>query len=266
MKLTRPLVVLDLETTGTWIQKDRIIEIAMIRCPPSGERETYHRRVNPGMPIPPVVAAMTGIDDAVVKEAPRFREIAREVAGFIGDADLGGFNIQRFDLPLLQREMRDAGVDFDWCGRTVYDAQKIFHIHERRDLGAAYAFYCRKDLSDAHSALADTRATLEVLEAQVTRYGEGREEIEALKEFDYARRPEFLDPERRFRWWNGRLYMMFGKYNGKLPLTEVAKIDRPYLEWILSRDFSPAVKEVVRAALDGRVPGSPPEETAPGNM
>lgn len=254
MKLTKPLVILDLETTGTWIEKDRIIEIGMIRLSPSGEKKTYLKRVNPLMPIPPAVCKLTGITDADVKDAPVFKSIAKEVVDFIGEADLGGFNVDKFDIPLLERELTEAQAQFGFAGRSVYDAQKVFHLNEKRDLTAAYAFYCGKPLAGAHSALADTEAALEVLVAQVERYGGGDLSIEVVGRFNYRELTEFYDAERKFRWWNGELYMMFGKYAKKESLREVARKDPGYLEWMLSRDFSEEVKELISGALRGRFP------------
>lgn len=257
MKISQPLVILDLETTGIWIEKDRIIEIAMIRCLPDGSKTSYNTYVNPGMPIPPVVTKVTGIKDADVKDAPRFRDIAPEVLKFLEDADLGGFNLERFDLPLLERELAEAGIKFEWKKRNIYDAQKVYHLHERRDLSAAYRFYCGKELMDAHSALADTQAALDVLAAQVQKYGNGQDAIESLRSFNYRPKTEFLDADRKLRWWNGEIYMMFGKYAKKIPLKDIAKNDRPYLEWILSGDFSEEVKEIVEQALEGQLPQPP---------
>jgi DNA polymerase III subunit epsilon len=151
MKLTKPLVVLDLETTGIWIEKDRIIEIGMVKLSPDGQQEIYNTKVNPGMPIPAFVTQLTGISDADVKAAPAFGAIAGRVKSFMEGADLGGFNVERFDLPLLAREFIDEGISFDYSNRTIYDAQKIYHLHERRDLSAAFAFYCRQDLKDAEN-------------------------------------------------------------------------------------------------------------------
>ena len=254
MILTRPLVILDLETTGIWIEKDRIIEIAMIRCHPEGARKIYNQRVNPGISIPKEVTAVTGICDSDVKDSPRFKDIASEVVAFLDDADLGGFNIERFDLPLLAREITEAGLKWDWSSRAIYDAQKVYHLHEKRNLAAAYKFYCDSDLEDAHSALADSEAALQVLAEQLKKYGQGSAHIEALKEFQYEERSEFYDAERKFRWWNRELYMMFGKYARKEHLREVARTDRPYLEWILTQNFSEEVKELVERALEGKFP------------
>ncbi|MDD3982674.1 MAG: 3'-5' exonuclease [Candidatus Omnitrophota bacterium] len=266
MKLSKELITLDLETTGTWIEKDKIIEIAMIKSFPSGEEQVYSKRVNPGMNIPPAVIELTGIDDEAVKEAPAFGEIAGEVSAFLGDADLAGFNIEAFDLPLLGKELNSCGYKFSAQGRRIYDAKKIYHLNEKRDLSAAYRFYCGKTLEDAHSALADTRACLEVLVSQASKYiGEGSG-IEELGKFDYKPKPEFYDEERRFRWWNGKLYIMFGKYARKYSLEDLAREDRKYLEWIVSADFSLSVKELAEKALRGEFPKNPAGEgQAPGN-
>ncbi|HOY09292.1 MAG TPA: 3'-5' exonuclease [Candidatus Omnitrophota bacterium] len=257
MKLQRPLVVLDLETTGTWIDKDRIIEVGMIRCLADGGRLSYEKRVNPGMPIPPEVVEVTGINNDDVRDAPYFRQIAGEVLEFLADADLAGFNIERFDLPLLTREFSDAGIKFDYSRRAVYDAQKIYHLHERRDLTAAYNFYCHKELEGAHSAIVDSEATLEVLAAQLNKYGRGAENLDALQGFDYKQRTDFYDTGRKFRWWNGELYMMFGKYARKEGLKTIAQKDRKYLEWILTQNFTDEIKDLVEGALEGHFPQPP---------
>jgi DNA polymerase III subunit epsilon len=254
MKLTNPLVVLDLETTGVWIEKDRIIEIGMVKVNLDGKQEIFSSRVNPCMPIPPVVTELTGISDADVKNAPAFGQIAGKVLAFMEGADIGGFNVERFDLPLLAREFSDAGIKFEYAGRTVYDAQKVYHLHERRDLTAAFSFYCQQDLKDAHSATADAQATLAILEQQLIRYAANREDIEGLKEFDYKQSSEFFDNERKFRWWNGDLYMTFGKYAKKESLKSIAKKDPSYLEWVLDKDFSDEVKSMIQGVLNGKHP------------
>lgn len=257
MDIKRHLVVFDLETTGTWVEKDRIIEIAIIRISPSGERDVYCKRVNPLMPIPSVVEKLTGITNEMVADAPSFTMIASEVLAFIGDADIGGFNVEKFDIPLLERELRDAGLPFSFMGRIVYDGQRVFHLNEKRDLTAAYALYCGKPLEGAHGALADTKATLEVLEAQVARYGEGETSIDVLNKFNYREQTEFFDGDRKFRWWNGELYMMFGKYARKESLRDIVRIDPGYLQWMVGKDFSEEIKELVRNALRGQFPKQP---------
>lgn len=257
VKTTRPLIVLDLETTGTWLEKDRIVEIALVRLQPDGARGSYLSRVNPGMPIPPRVSQITGITDADVKDAPPFKKIAQEVLEFLGEADLGGFNVERFDLVILERELFNAGLKFEWRSRVIYDAQKIYHIHEKRDLKAAYQFYCGKELVNGHTAMGDTEATLEILVAQVQKYGKVEEGIESLRDFDYERIDDFYDPERKFRWWNGELYPVFGKYGRKTSLKEIAQKDSSYLQWLLTTDFSEAGKKLITNALAGRFPAAP---------
>lgn len=254
MKLLRPLVVFDLETTGTWIEKDRIVEIGMVKLLPDGSSLNYVKRVNPGMPIPPNVSRIIDITDDDVKDAPRFKDIAKEVLEFIGDSDIGGFNILRFDLPILEREFFDAGFSFHWHNRCIYDAQKVYHIHEKRDLAAAYKLYCNKELDKAHSALGDAEATVEIFAEQVKKYGAEEQGIESLKDFDYGHSSAYYDKERKFSWWNGQLYPTFGKYAKKKDIKYILKNDRPYLEWILAKDFSEEVKTMVRKVLGGEFP------------
>ncbi len=257
MKITRPLVVLDLETTGTWVERDRIVEIALVKLKPNGSSEKFESRVNPGMPIPPRVSEITGITDADVKEAPPFKAIAAKVLEFIGDADLGGFNVERFDLVILERELFEAGLKFPWRGRAIYDAQRIYHLHEKRDLKAAYLFYCGKVLVNGHTAMGDTEATLEILGSQVERYGKPDLGVECLRDFKYERMDDYYDEEKKFRWWNGELYPVFGKYARRKSLREIAKEEPAYLEWILKQDFTERVKSLARDAMAGKFPSGP---------
>lgn len=254
MKLSKDLVLLDLETTGVWVEKDRIIEIALIKCCPAKTRQTYHKKINPGIPIPKIVTELTGISNADVKDAPNFRALSKEILDFIGNCDLAGFNIERFDLPLLEREFYDVGMKFEWKSRKIYDAQKVFHLNEKRDLSAAYKFYCNKDLIGAHTALADTEAVYEILAEQIKKYGDGDPNLSVLDKFEYTANSDFYDAERKFCWWNGKLYPTFGKYARKQPLEDLVKNDANYLHWILKSDFSDGIKDLVKAALEGRLP------------
>ncbi|MDP8212352.1 MAG: 3'-5' exonuclease [Candidatus Zapsychrus exili] len=253
MKLLKELIVFDLETTGIWVEKDKIVEIAMIKCLPNGERVTYVKRVNPEMPIPRNVSELIGITNEDVKDAPVFKQIAKEIVDFIGDSDFSGFNVERFDLPVLCRELSTAGYNLELKTSRIYDAQKIFHVNEKRDLTAAYKFYCAKDLKNAHSALADTEATLQILSSQLEKYGED-DDLQSLDKFDYKNNIEFFDDSRKFRWWNGKLYMMFGKYAKRYSLEELVKKDQGYLEWILSANFSEEVKDLIEDAIRGKFP------------
>ena len=251
------MVVFDLETTGVWIEKDKIVEIGMIKLMPDGSRQDYLKRVNPGMPIPPEVSRVINITDDDVKHAPRFKDIAKEALEFIGDSDIGGFNIERFDLPVLEREFFEAGLNFNWRERNIYDAQKIYHIHEKRDLTAAYQLYCGKKLSNAHSALGDAEATMQIFDAQIKKYGAEKQGIESLKDFDYERSGAFFDKGHKFCWWNGELYPTFGKYRRRKHVKDMINDDRQYLEWILKGDFSEEVKTMIKKALSGDLPQAP---------
>ena len=254
MKVTNSLVCLDVESTGVWVEKDKVIEIALVKYNPDGSKDTFYKRINPGISIPEAITKLTGISDQDVKDAPHFKQVAQEAFDFIGNSDLGGFSIERFDLPLLEREFTEAGIQFEWKDRKIYDAQKVFHLNEKRDLTAAYKFYCNKDLVGAHSALADSEAVLCILEKQVEKYGEGQAELSVLDKFEYTSHSDYLDAERKFCWWNGKLYLMFGKYARKTPLEELVKSDPGYLNWVAGADFSEPVKNIIRQALKGTIP------------
>lgn len=259
--LQRPIVFLDLETTGPNPGVDRIIEIALIKVHPDGRRESLARRVHPGMPIPPDSTRVHGITDADVAAAPRFPEIADEILRLLGDADLAGFNIQRFDLPVLLREMALAGRRMDLTDRAVVDAQVIFHRMEPRHLAAAYRYYCGKDLVAPHTAAADAEACLEVLDAQLVTYPDlprTPREIYArftVRDNAAADPAAAVEPSGRFAWEGDEVVFTFGPEGIKgRPLREVAARDRGFLQWILRKDFSPEVKAIAQDALDGKFP------------
>ena len=195
LKLKRPIVFFDLETTGVDSAKDRIVEVSMIKIMPDGEEICKTRKLNPGMHIPEEATAIHGITDDDVKDCPTFAQVAKSLAQFLQGCDFGGFNSNRFDLPLLVEEFMRAGVEGDFKRRRFIDVQNIFHKKEQRTLVAAYKFYCDRDLTEAHSAEADTRATYEVLQAQLDRYPDLENDVDALAEFssrgasaDYAGR------------------------------------------------------------------------------
>ena len=181
--LDRPLVFFDLEATGISPENDRIVDIAMVKRNPDGTETAYSSLVHPGMPIPREASAVHHITDDMVASAPYFKELAPRVLDFIGDADLGGFNVAKFDIPMLQAELKRGGFELPMGKRRVLDAQAIYHKMERRTLAAAYQFYCGKPLPDAHRAEPDARASLEVFWAQLERYQELPKDWDGLNQF-----------------------------------------------------------------------------------
>lgn len=234
IQLSRPIVFIDLETTGIDICKDRIIEVAIIKIFPDRKREVVHKRVNPGMPIPKSSSDIHGILDEHVKDAPTFKQIAHDLNEFIGDSDLSGYNSNRFDIPLLVEEFLRANIELDMASRRMLDVQTIFHMMEKRTLGAAYKFYCEKDLIDAHSAEADASATWEILEAQLERYTHLGETLDTILKF--TGEEKLIDFARRLSYDNGVEVFNFGKYKGR-PVRDVLKADPGYYQWIMKGDF-----------------------------
>lgn len=258
LNLTKPLIIFDLEATGTNIATDRIVEIAMFKIHPDGHEDFRHHLVNPGMPIPEVVVAIHGITDERVKNEPAFKDIAGNLNAFIANSDLSGYNSIKFDIPLLVEEFLRAGVEFDMKGRRVVDVQNIFHKMEPRTLKAAYKFYCNNELFDAHSAEADARATYEVLLAQLERY-EGVEyvdnqgkmsvpvvnDINALNQFSIYNRNADLVGHLLFN-AKGQETINFGKHKGKI-VEEIFKTEPSYYDWMMKGDFPLSTKRVITA-------------------
>ncbi|MFY9549997.1 MAG: 3'-5' exonuclease [Thermoanaerobaculia bacterium] len=246
--LERPLVVFDTETTGTNPRADRIIEIACVKVHPDGRREQYVRRYQPGIPIPASSTAIHGISDADVASAPRFREVAAELAAFLEGCDLAGYNIAGFDLPVLRAEFLRAGVAFEVSERRLVDAQRIFFSREPRHLAAAARFYCQSEHEGAHGALADAEMTLRVLAGQLARYRELPRTVAELHELFCAGIDQDLDPEGRFRLVNGEPTVNFGKNRGRL-LKDISREEPGFLRWILKGDFSEPVKAIAKKFL-----------------
>ncbi len=243
LKLKRPIVFFDLETTGVDTAHDRIVEISMIKIMPDGERIVKTRKLNHEMHIPEAATAVHGITDEDVKDCPRFAQVAKSLAQFLTGCDFGGFNSNRFDMPVLVEEFLRAGVDVDFKRRRFVDVQNIFHKMEQRTLVAAYKFYCDKDLTDAHSAEADTLATYEVLKAQLDRYPELENDIDALADFssrgetaDYAGRIVYDD--------KGSEVFGFGKYKGRR-VEDIFEQDPSYYTWMMNGDFPLYTKKVI---------------------
>lgn len=243
LNLKRPIIFFDLETTGVDTCRDRIVEISMIKIMPDGEEIVKTRRLNPGMLIPPQATAVHGITDEDVKDEPTFAQVAKSLAQFIQGCDFGGFNSNRFDLPLLAEEFMRAGVEVDFKRRKFIDVQNIFHKKEQRTLVAAYKFYCDKELDDAHSAEADTRATYEVLKAQLERYDDLENDIDALSA--YSCRGEAADYAGRILYnEKGEEVFGFGKYKGR-SVAEVFASEPSYYAWMMNGDFPLYTKKVI---------------------
>lgn len=234
LQLNRPLAFIDLETTGTNVATDRIVEIAIVKIMPDGSRQSKVKRLNPTIPIPPASTAVHGISDADVQNEPTFKQVANELRQFLQNCDIAGYNSNRFDIPLLVEEFLRVGLDFEIAGRRFIDVQKIFHLMEKRTLGAAYKFYCDKTLDNAHSAEADAMATYEILQAQIDRYKELQNDVTALA--DFTKEEAFIDFGRRFILENGVEIFNFGKHKGR-PVRVVLKEEPQYYDWMMKSDF-----------------------------
>lgn len=236
LQLKRPLVFFDIESTGLSPEKDRIVEISLIKVYPDGHEEVRTRRLNPECHIPEESTAVHGITDDDVRDCPTFRQVAKSLASMIQGCDIAGYNSNRFDVPLLGEEFIRADVEVDFSRCRFIDVQTIFHKMERRTLEAAYKFYCDKDLTEAHSAEADTRATLEVLKAQLDRYPEDlQNDVEFLSSFTAQQRN--LDLAGRFVYnEKDEVVINFGKHKG-VPVAEVLKKEPGYYDWVMKADF-----------------------------
>ena len=256
LKLKRPLAFFDLETTGVNIAIDRIVEIAILKVLPGGEEQVYTKRINPEIPIPAGSSIFHGIYDEDIQDAPTFKSVAAEIKEFLGDADLAGYNSNKFDVPMLMEEFLKAGVDFSLEGRSFIDVQNIFHQMEQRTLKAAYKFYCNESLENAHQAEADVRATYEVLKAQLTKYeGVSFEDkhgelsvpvvndVEALHEFTNLSKP--VDFAGRLVYdEDGDVCINFGKHKGK-KIEDIFDVEPSYYAWMQNGDFPLYTKKVL---------------------
>lgn len=253
IQLDRPLAFFDIESTGLNPLNDRIIDLAIVKLLPGGGREKVVFRVNPGVPIPSDATRIHGITDADVASAPLFKDVVREVLAAFEGCDLAGFNVIRYDLPLLSAECARAGTPFEANDRRLIDAQRIFHQRERRDLTAALKFYCHEDLEGAHGALADVEATVKVLEGQYAAYADLPAEPDALHAYCNPVDRSRVDSEGKLRWSDGEVVIAFGKNSG-VKVRDLVRDDPGYLKWILSKDFPEDTKDVIRGALEGRYP------------
>ena len=248
LELNRPIAFIDLETTGVSLSSDRIVEIAIIKVLPDNSRQVKRKLINPEMPIPKESSDIHGITDDMVAAASTFKQAANEIKMFIENCDLGGYNSNRFDIPILMEEFLRAGMDVDLSTRRMIDVQHIFYTMEPRTLTAAYKFFCEKELVDAHSAEADVAATIDVFQAQLKRYQNLGNSVDSIlaeigeeKIVDYARRFAFDD--------KGIEIFNFGKHKGK-PVTNVLKSEPQYYDWMMRGDFPLHTKQKLTEILN----------------
>lgn len=242
LNLSRPLVFFDIEATGLNTATDRIVELCMVKVFPDGTDEVRTLRINPTIPISPEASAVNGITNEDVADCPRFIDLAEKLDSYFANCDLAGYNSNAFDIPMLVEEFIRAGINFDLTTRKFIDVQTVFHKMEPRTLTAAYKYYCQKELVDAHSAEADTRATYEVLKAQLDRYEEVQNDVEWLATF--TRRNNNVDLAGRIVLNEENVEVInFGKYRGR-PVRDVLRYDQGYYNWIMQGDFPQNTKQV----------------------
>jgi DNA polymerase-3 subunit epsilon len=250
LQLERPLCVFDLETTGLQITKDRIVQIAVIKLFEDGHTETFNELVNPGQTITAEISAIHGITNEMVANAPSFETLAPRLLDFIGNSDLAGYNSNKFDIPVLSEELLRCGIDFDLGARHFVDVQNIFHKMEQRTLAAAYQFYCGKQIENAHNALYDTLATLEVLQAQIQKYENLDNNIASLAQFSTVGTQQNADFAGRLSYDDNReVCYNFGKHKGKT-VAQVLKLEPGYYGWLLEADFPLHTKQVLRKEME----------------
>ena len=240
LQLSRPLAIIDLETTGINLSTDRIVEIAIVKIQTDGSKVVKRKLLNPEMPISVVSSDLHGITNEMVKDAPTFKQVANEIKQFLDNCDLAGYNSNRFDIPMLAEEFLRVGLDFDFKGRRLVDVQKVFHLMEQRTLSAAYKFYCNKNLEGAHGAEADATATWEVLEAQVVKYPQLGNTIESI--LKVIGEDNTVDFARRMVLENGIEVFNFGKHKGRA-VADVLRSEPQYYDWMMKGDFPMHTKQ-----------------------
>ncbi len=256
LKLERQIAFIDVETTGTNPNTDRVVELSVYKVHPGGREEYKSHRVNPGggVPIPAEATAVHGITDADVAGLSAFHQYAKSVSESRDGCDIAGFNVIKFDLPCLEAEFARAGVEFSRQGRYLVDSMVIFHQRERRDLEVAYRKYCGGEMENAHCVEEDAKAAAEVLDGQLEMYGDLPKDMAGLGALCYEVREDYVDTEGKFIWVEGEAVCDFGKKHNGRSLEEIAAIDPGYLSWIDGADFSTEVKRIVRKALRGEFP------------
>ena len=247
LQLTRPLAIIDLETTGINLGADRIVEIAIVKILPDGKKQVKRKLINPEIPISATSIEIHGITNEMVKDAPTFRQVANELKQFLDNCDLGGYNSNRFDIPMLAEEFLRVGMEFEGKGRKLLDVQKIFHMMEQRTLGAAYRFYCNKELEGAHGAEVDASATWEVLVAQVVRYPQLGSNVDTI--LKCIGDEPLVDFARRFVMENGVEVFNFGKHKGRA-VADILKAEPQYYDWMMKGDFPLHTKQKLTEILN----------------
>ncbi|TAD84218.1 MAG: 3'-5' exonuclease [Bacteroidetes bacterium] len=248
LQLSRPLAFIDLETTGVNPGADRMVEIAIVKVMPDGTKLSKRKLINPEMPIPKGASDVHGITNEMVKDAPTFKQVANEIKQFIDHCDIGGYNSNKFDVPLLVEEFLRVGIEFKLDNRKLLDVQKVFFMMEPRTLTAAYKFYCGKTLDGAHSAEADADATWQVLESQLERYPQLGSTLDSI--LAVLGEEDIVDFARRMVVVDGKIVFNFGKHKGK-PVEEVLKKERSYYDWMMQGDFAQNTKQKLTEILHG---------------
>lgn len=254
IQLNKPLVFIDLETTGIETLIDRIVEFSALKINPDNSEESMTARINPQIPIPIEAIAIHGIKDSDVADKPSFKEYALTIRNFLEGCDLGGFNIKRFDLEILEAEFKRADVEFSKENRFILDVQTIYHKSDPRDLSAAYKKYCNKETEKHHSAEHDVRATFDIFKSQLEMHKELPHDISKLHDFCNERKSaSWIDSKGKFIWIGNDAVLNFGSHKGK-PLAYIAQKESDFLRWMLTKDFSQEVKGIMLDALNGKFP------------
>lgn len=250
LQLERPIAFVDLETTGLNVEDDRIVELAVVKLMPDGERQSRVRRIHPGRPIPPGATAIHGITDDDVRDCPTFMQVAKSLLDFLSGCDLGGYNVEGYDLRMLAAEFARCGLSLPVSEAKVVDPMRIFSRKESRDLTAAVRFYCGRAHEGAHGAEADILATIDVLEAQLARYDDLPLDVAGLHDFCHPRDPRWVDATGKLkRADDGSVAIAFGKHMGR-KLEDLVRSDPGYVQWILDGNFPADTKAIVAAARD----------------
>lgn len=254
-EIKRPIIFFDLETTGLDQKYDRIIEIGAVKIHPDGKEESLTMKINPSMRISAEISTLTGITNEEVAKAPTFAQAAPEINTFFEKCDLGGYNINRFDVKVMVEEFKRVGLNFNPEERAIIDSQVIFHQKEKRDLSAAFKFYCNQDLHGAHSAQADVKATYEIFLSQMQRYTDLPRDLGALHKFCRGNQDRFVDSEGKFFWRDGEAVFNFGKFKSQT-LRAVTQTNPEYLHWVISpeRQFPQDVIDICYRAMKGDFP------------